>query len=106
LWKSVDPTQGIWVAASRPVNQPSIAKHLGGNLPPLESIHSISALKDVQNFLNSMQAIMKLVEKPVQIPVGLPQLCNLADGMQYSCVVLPAKFPADLRQRRGGKLLC
>lgn len=69
---------------------------------PLKNSFNVLA---VENIGSLIQAIANLVEKSVQISLGLAEFGNFGDGMQNGCVMLPAELPADLGQRGCGQLL-
>src|SRR5215472_10805686 len=53
----------------------------------------------------SAQLLSQFIDQPVQIFIVLADLFNLLDRMQHRCVMLAAKLPSDLRQRRFGQML-
>ena len=60
-------------------------------------MRGLFAFLDFPVRLLSVQQILQLVQRPMQILVGAAQLVDLADRVHHCSVMLVAELPADFR---------
>jgi len=97
VWKSVESFSAQPGTDTRPVHSIRKTVNFCALLDGPGRFTSFLIVNILEKWLTSTETIAKLVEKSVQISIRLAQFRNLVDRVQYSCVVLPTEFPADLR---------